>query len=108
MLSILAFFVEPFATLKRKRREQIIQKQLSRIRFYSSALDSRLDFSGIHHFPDWIEAALIQVLNLDPSNPYATHIKNRLPEYRARATEIVAMRSHVSITRDRPDRTTPP
>ena len=102
MLPILALLVEPLIARRLQRRENAVHELLARIRFFSSALDDRLDFSGVHHFPKWIEDASNQVLNLDPSNSYATRIKGRIPEFRARAAEIVAMRRPVSTDSDTP------
>jgi hypothetical protein len=99
MLPLLALLVEPYFARIRKRRKNAVNKSLSRMRFFSSALDARLDFSSVHHFPGWIEDATNRVLRLDPSNCDAIKSKQRMPEFLARATEIRAMR-HADLAID--------
>jgi len=95
MLPLVALLVEPLFAYRLKRREEVIHTLLARIRFFSSALDNRSDFSSIHHFPEWIEDTSNQILKLDPSNRYALHMRTRLREFRARAIEIIATRHPV-------------
>ena len=102
MLQLVAHLVEPIFAYRLKRRSEAVRKLLARIRFLSTALDERRDFSGVHHFPDWIDNASNQVSKLEPSNRDAICIRDRLPEFRARAAEIVARRRPVSADSDAP------
>lgn len=102
MLSVISLFVNPLIAHRKRLREQAIDKLHARIQFLSNALDSRMDFSGTHRFPQWIDDASNKILNLDPSSHYAISIRTRLLEFRARAAEIIAMRFHALATQALP------
>ena len=57
------------------------------------ALENSRDFSGTHRFPAEIEDLVEEVLDLEPGHPYAIKIKRQMPEIRAIAKKIVALRA---------------
>jgi hypothetical protein len=75
-----------------RERQEAVATAVSKIEFLLNAQENFRDFSGTHRFPAQIEDLVNQILDLEPGYPYAIKIKARMPEIRAIAKKIVALR----------------